>query len=171
LPTLKLLNGEGRMKNEGGFTLIEIMSCLILVSVLTGIASPMFKTILSRQKFNGEISKLVGELHKARSFAMKSNARVVFSYTESGYKSFIDDGQGGGTEKDWVQQPGEKVLADVRFRDRYKIALDESSFPSQRTFFSGKTGVTGGSIVLKGDDGQKSKVIVNLIGRVRVVKL
>jgi prepilin-type N-terminal cleavage/methylation domain-containing protein len=159
------------MKNENGVTLVEVMSCVIILSILSGIAVPLFKNILSRQAFNGAISMLVGELHKARSFAMKSNSRVVFCYTESGYKSFIDDGQGGGEEKEWTQQPGEQVLANVTFRDRLKIVVDESTFQSQRVRFSGRPGIMGGSIVVQGEDGQKSKVIVNLIGRVRVERL
>ena len=160
------------MKNEKGVTLVEVMSCLIILSVLSGIATPIFKNMMSRQALNMATSMLVGELHKARSFAMKSNSHVVFCYTENGYKTFIDDGQGGGIKEDWIPQPGEQVLANVDLvKDRLKIAVDESTFNTQRTRFSGRPGITAGSIVLQGSDGRKNKVIVNVIGRVRVEKL
>ncbi|MFH0781609.1 MAG: GspH/FimT family pseudopilin [Pseudomonadota bacterium] len=160
------------MKNENGVTLVEVMSCLVILSFLSGIATPFFKDMMARQALNGATSMLVGELHKARSFAMTSNSPVAFSYTEGGYKTFIDDGQGGGTEGDWIQQTGEKVLANVSLlTDRLKISVDESTFTAQRTCFSGRPGIKAGAIVLQGNDGRKNKVIVNFIGRVRVEKL
>ncbi|MBU1564064.1 MAG: GspH/FimT family pseudopilin [Proteobacteria bacterium] len=160
------------MKNENGVTLVEVMSCLVILSVLSGIATPLFKDMMSKQALYGATSMLVSELHKARSYAMRSNSHVAFSYTEDGYKAFIDDGQGGGTEGDWIQQPGEQVLANVDLlKDRLKIAVDESTFTAQRTRFSGRPGIKAGAIVLQGNDGRKNKIIVNFIGRVRVEKL
>jgi Tfp pilus assembly protein FimT len=114
---------------------------------------------------------LVEELHQARIVAIKSNAPVVFCYTDTGYRAFIDDGQGGGVEKDWLQQPGEQTVADIKLANRSKIVVEESSFTAQRTRFSGGPGISAGAIVVQGESGLKSKVIVNSIGRVRVEKL
>jgi prepilin-type N-terminal cleavage/methylation domain-containing protein len=162
---------ERIMRNEKGVTLIEVVSCMVILSVLAGMAIPTVENMKARLALHGEVSKLVGELHKARFFAIKSNTKVVFQYTENGYMIFIDDGSNGGNKEDWMHQSGEQVLADVTLGERLKIATLESSFPSQRTRFSGKPGITGGAVVLQGSNGNKSKVIVNSIGRVRVEKL
>ncbi len=70
------------MNNQKGVTLVEVVSCLVIMSVLAGMAFPMFEAMKAKLALHGEVSKLVGELHKARIFAIKSNAKVVFRYTE-----------------------------------------------------------------------------------------
>jgi hypothetical protein len=85
--------------------------------------------------------------------------------------TYIDDGNNGGNKEDYIHQSGEQVLSDVTLGDRIKIAIPESTFTSQRTRFSGKPGISAGAVVLQGSNGNKSKVFVNIIGRVRVEKL
>lgn len=158
------------MNNEKGVTLVEVMSCLVVVSVLAGFAMPTIETFKSKLSLHDEVSRLVGELHKARLYAITHNSFVVFSYSESGYKTFVDDGRGGGNQKDWVLQSGEQVLSDITFDERIFIDTSQSSFASQRTRFSTKPGVSGGTVVLTDNKGHKNMVIVNSIGRVRVEK-
>ena len=159
------------MRNEKGVTLVEVVSCMVILSVLAGIAMPSVENMKAKLAMHGEVSKLVGELHKAKLFAIKSNAKVVFRYTENGYMTFIDDGNNGGTKNDWIHQSGEQLLSDVTLGDQIKISVPESTFTSQRTVFSGKPGISAGGVVLQGRNGNKNKVIVNAIGRVRVEKL
>lgn len=159
------------MNNQKGVTLVEVVSCLVIMSVLAGVAFPMVEGMKAKLALHGEVSKLVGELHKARIFAIKSNARVVFRYTDKGYMTFIDDGKNGGIKEDWVPQTGEQILADVTLGEQTRISLPESSFTAKRTCFSGKPGISAGSVVLENSNGNKSKVNVNAIGRVRVEKL
>ena len=158
------------MNNENGVTLLEVMSTMIIISILSGISVPIFQNILLRQEFNQEVRNMVNEIYNARSIAIKSNAHVVLCYSQSGYKIFVDDGRKGGVENDWIQQANEKVLTNVTFRKHFKIALDDSTFTGQRTRFSNRPGIKAGSIVLQGHDGQKTKVVLNVIGRVRVEK-
>lgn len=159
------------MKKESGVTLLEVLSCIAIIGVLTGISAPITENLKSRIELHEEILKLSGELHRARSFAIKSNSHVAFCYTKTGYKFFIDDGHDEGIKEDWIQQPGEHVLADVTLGNRLAIALEESSFSSHRTRFSRSPSVKPGAIVMQGSDGNKRKVIVNAIGRIRVEKI
>jgi len=159
------------MKNESGVTLIEVVSCVATFCVIAGIAYPTLENTKSRMAIHSEVSKLVGELHKARVFALKSNSSVVFCYNDSGYKTFIDDGRDGGIKEDWVQQPGEQILADVTLDNRIQIDVEKSSFSLQRTHFTKSPGVKAGAVVMRGCGGSKSKIIVNAIGRVRVEKM
>ncbi len=159
------------MRNEKGITLVEVVSCMVILSVLAGIAFPTFENMKAKLALHDEVEKLVGELHKAKLFAIKSNTKVVFNYTEHGYMTFVDDGNNGGNKEDRIHQSGEQVLSDVTLGNRIKIALPESTFPSQRALFSGKPVTSAGAVVLQGSNGNKSKVFVNIIGRVRVEKL
>jgi prepilin-type N-terminal cleavage/methylation domain-containing protein len=159
------------MRNEKGVTLVEVVSCMVILSALAGMAMPTIDNMKAKLALHGEVEKLVVELHKAKLFAIKSNAKVVFNYTEHGYMTYIDDGNNGGNKEDYIHQSGEQVLSDVTLGDRIKIAIPESTFTSQRTRFSGKPGISAGAVVLQGSNGNKSKVFVNIIGRVRVEKL
>ena len=158
------------MKNEIGFTLVEVMVCIAILCVVAGITPPVIQNYKSRLALHGTVSAMVGELHMARSTAIKNNSRVVFSYTEKGYKIFIDDGGVGGTKEDWIQQPGERVLADVTLEDKLMILMDESTFSLHRTRFSRSAGIKPGSIVIRGCNGQKRRVVINSVGRVRAEK-
>lgn len=159
------------MRNEKGVTLIEVMSCMVILSILAGFAIPSIETMKAKLALHGEVAKLVGELYKARLFAFKNNTKVVFRYTQEGYMTFVDDGNNGGNKEDWIHQSGEQILADVILGDGLKVDVPGSSFSSQRTRFSGKPGIAGGSVVLQNGNGNKNKVIINVIGRVRVEKI
>lgn len=159
------------MNNEKGITLVEVMSCLVVVSVLAGFAIPTIETFKSKLSLNGEVSRMVSELHKARLYAITHNSFVVFTYSDHGYKTFIDDGSGGGNKQDWVRQSGEQLLSDVTFSERILIDTSQSSFTSHRTRFSTKPGVSGGTVVLTDNKGHSKKVVVNSVGRVRVEKI
>jgi prepilin-type N-terminal cleavage/methylation domain-containing protein len=159
------------MKKQDGVTLVEVLAVLVILTVLAGFTAPMVEQWKAKIALRAEVSKLVGELHRARCAAVRSNACVVFSYTENGYKTFIDDGFGGGLKEDLIQQPGERTLADVSLGKELKVVLSDSTFTLQRTGFTGRPGVKAGSVVLLASDGSKTKVVVNSIGRVRVEKL
>ena len=159
------------MKKQSGVTLTEAAIVLAILSILGGFAAPMFENWESVVALRAEVSTLVGELHKARYVAIRSNEYVVFYYTDSGYKIFIDDGLDGGLREDWNHQSGEQMLSDVTFGKGVKIDLAESTFTSQRTRFSGSPGVKAGAVVLHGCCGNNTKIVVNSIGRVRVEKL
>ena len=159
------------MRNQTGMTLVEVMTVLVVLSVMCGIAGPVFEHLNGKMALRSEVSRLVSEFHKARAFAIQKNEYVVFHYTEEGYNLFVDDGSGGGTKGDWNFQSGEEMLAGIIFQNGVKIHSEESTFTSNRTRFTGRPGVKAGSVVLIGKDGNKAKVVVNSIGRVRVEKL
>ncbi len=160
------------MGNQKGVTLLEIVSAMLIVSILSGIAIPTYKTWIHRYRFSTETGRLVDAFRLAKSYALTRNAQVVFSYDQNGYSIFVDDGAAAGVAGDWLRQPGETILLDCDLSQQgLKIDVDGSTFSSQRTRFSGKPGIKAGSLVLLGKDGSKSKIIINVIGRVRVERI
>jgi Tfp pilus assembly protein FimT len=161
------------MRNQKGFTLVEAISCFLIIGVLSGIAIPAYHAMILRYRFKTETSRIVNIFNLAKSFATLKKYPVVFSYDHDGYLVFVDDGAGGGNAGDWVRQPGEQLLAycDLR-RNGIHIDVDQSTFTGQRTRFSGTPAIKAGSVVLVGADGNsKTKIVVNITGRVRVEKL
>lgn len=156
------------MKNDIGFTLVEVLVCAAIVCIVAGLASPAIGSFKARMALHEAVSDLVSGLHMARSVAIKRNDRVVLSYSEKGYKIFIDSGSGGGIREDWIQQPGEQTLVNATLDDRLEILMDESTFSLHRARFSRSPGIKPGAIVIKGDCGKKKRVIINSVGRIRI---
>ncbi len=158
------------MKSQKGFTLIEAVVCLVILCVMSVYAYPEVGEWKSKSHLKAQTAALVSELHRARCAAIKRNAHVVFQYNKSGYKFFVDNGEGSGIKDDWIHQPGEQLLHEVTFDNGIEIVVPESSFTLSRTRFSGRAGVKAGSVVIS-NGGLKNKVIVNIVGRIRTVKV
>jgi Tfp pilus assembly protein FimT len=144
----------------------------MIIGVLSSIALPASRAMMVRYQFSTETGRVIESLKLAKSFAITKKSPVVFSYTQDGYLVFIDDGAGGGKRGDWVRQPGERLLAKCDLRDKgMHIDVSASTFSAKRTRFLGTPAIKAGSVVLVGADGSKTKIVVNIIGRVRVEKL
>jgi prepilin-type N-terminal cleavage/methylation domain-containing protein len=160
------------MRNEKGVTLLEVVSCLMVIGVLSGIALPASQAMMVRYTFSTETARVIDALKLAKSYAITKKSPVVFSYSQDGYLVFIDDGAGGGKGGDWIRQPGERLLAECDLREKgLHIDVGLSTFSAKRTRFSGTPAIKAGSVVLVGADGSKTKIVINIIGRVRTERL
>ena len=83
---------------QRGFTLLELMSTVSIVAVLTTTAIPSFNDLVQRNRITTEINTFVAHLHYARSEAVKRGVRVVVcrsadelncSRTEGWHKGWI----------------------------------------------------------------------------------
>lgn len=61
---------------EKGFTLIELMTVLLILAVLATLAAPSFKSLIVNQRVKSAISDLQASLFLARSEAVKRAAQV-----------------------------------------------------------------------------------------------
>lgn len=155
--------------NKNGFSLIEVNVCCILVAILAAVTYPFIGEIRQSAIFKNEVRTLYGNLQRAKIEAIKQNTYVVFSIKKEGYSIFVDDGAGGGIRGDWIRQKDEKNLTAHIFPDTVKMT--GTTFTGARTRFSGKTGVSGGRVILQSSSGPKSEVVVSLVGRIRVAKI
>ena len=64
---------------EGGFTIVEMLTTLIIVGILAGIAAPAFTSLIASQKVKTSASMLQSSLLLARSEALKRNTGVTVS--------------------------------------------------------------------------------------------
>lgn len=159
------------MKKDAGVSIVELITCLAILGIMAGITYPQFDGWKHKLALRGATSDLFCELHRARSAAIRCNSYAVFLYHGNGYEMFVDNGNDGGVKEDWVRQSGEQLLADIVFEDGIRILMEESTFTNNRMRFSGHPGVKAGTVVMQSPDGRKTKIVVNVVGRVRVEEI
>ena len=103
------------MKKNYGFTLMEVMVVIGIIGIMSAIAIPNYIAWLPKHRMGGAARDIYSVMQSARIRAVKENKHVVINFTiglgAAGiYNVFVDDGSGGGTANDNMQQPGEPTI-------------------------------------------------------------
>ncbi|MDY0190195.1 MAG: GspH/FimT family pseudopilin [Desulfuromonas sp.] len=105
---------------QSGFTLLEIIIVLAILAISAAILAPSIRDWLPSYQINGAARELFSNMQKAKSEAVKLNTNigisfetVVFPATGGSYTAFVDDGSGGGTAGNAVQDGTESFLFKV----------------------------------------------------------
>lgn len=155
------------MENQDGFTLLELCIVVCIVGISLLFSYPSIASWKNDEILKGEIRQMATTLMRAKLQAIQDNKYVVVQFTDDGYSAFIDDGSGGGKAKDWILQPGEKIIEEHTMVRDLRL---ETNFSSNRTRFRGRLGVSGGTITLTSNQKKYANVVLALTGRVRVEK-
>lgn len=81
------------LRNQGGFSLLEMMIVVAIIGLIAAIAIPNFVDMLAEQRARAAASELVGDLVLARVEAIKQQRRVVVERGASwkeGWRVYID---------------------------------------------------------------------------------
>lgn len=64
-------------RDQSGFTMIELMTVMIIAAILLVIAAPAFNDMLERRRLEGQANELVIDLAYAKSEAVQRNSNVM----------------------------------------------------------------------------------------------
>ncbi|MFK7831560.1 MAG: GspH/FimT family pseudopilin [Congregibacter sp.] len=107
---------------EAGFTLVELMVVLLMVTILLGVGGPSFQNSLQRNRLQSTVSELASALSFARAEAVIRSDPVAICPTsnfadcagsnwEDGWLIFVDNGFGtGGVALDGTLNGTEELL-------------------------------------------------------------
>ncbi len=153
------------MLNQKGVTLIEAVTCLVVISVLAALSAPAIAGYRERISLRTETRNLVSWLQQAKNEAIKTNSFVVLGVDDRQIFVFIDDGSGTAKPGDWIRQPEEKQIVAAPISEGIVIT---SRFPNNRMRFNGRVGIRAGRFFVTDNNGNQMQVVLNVMGRIRV---
>ena len=155
------------MRSSGGFTLIEALIVIFMISLISAIAVPGMMKWRTAAKLRGAIENLKGDLELAKLKAIQENGPVAVNFAENSYEIFRDNGATTG-----VHDTGEAHFGNKSLPKGVRIDLPATTFPDdgfggKRIRFRGRGTARQGTIFLVNSAGNVRKVIVSSAGRIK----
>ncbi len=151
--------------NARGLSLVELVTVLGIISVGSLVAVPAGLQWKTGADFRGTAARLVSSLQYARSYSYTNRELVVIDFQDKGYQIFVDNGEGGGHAGDWIRNGNERLL--IAHQAPASVSID-TNFSSERFRFKGYGRNQPGSIFLKQRDQENTRIVVNVLGRIRI---
>ena len=163
------------MRRNAGFTLIELVTTMSIVAILSGIAAPSFAGFLERQRASAAISSLMTHMSLARMSAITRNRRAVLCPSvdgrhcevgtdwSAGWMLFMDD---DGNRKPDVSD--EIIRVDLEPTSRHLRVVSTTGRPQLRYLPDGRAAGTNLTVSICNQRQELlGQVIVNNMGRPR----
>jgi len=134
---------------QAGFTLIEMLAVITILSIVMAMAAPSFATFSSNQRLRSAATDLVTTLLAARSEAIKRNTQVTVSAAAAG------NGTNWGRGWTAIAPGGQQV-------DRKEVvagAIDGSTAPASIVFDGTGRITTAGGVSIQLNDGRGDAMV------------
>lgn len=156
-----------KLRNNRGFSLVELLTILGIIGIVTAIAIPNMISWRAGHKLRGVANNFMTDLQMARLRAIRESAQVAVVINANGYTIFVDDGAGGGTANDYTLDPGEAQLRNVTLPPGVTISLN--NFTAGRTAFNSRgMPLNLGTLRFQNSAGDTRGVVINRVGRIRL---
>ena len=143
------------MKKKSGFTLMELMTAIAIVAILTAIATPNVIRWLNNSKFNAAAREVHEFIQDARIKALKENTsmNVEFDNANNQYRlTYLNRSTQNTITKPWQQlPPGITMNANVA-----TVTMNPRGMANM------------GTITIVGPGGNNLQVTVNITGSSRI---
>ena len=146
-----------------GFSLIELMMVICVLTLISAIATPSLLKWRSNAKLRGAAANLKGDMELAKLKAIQVNDTVTVNFTQDSYKIFKDNVPTNG-----VYDSGEDLYGDRSLPPGVKIDLAKTNFDGESARFKGRGTADPGSAVLVNTSKAERKVSVSALGKITI---
>lgn len=165
------------MRKESGFTLIELITVVAIVAIVTAIAIPNYIGWLPGHRLRAAIDDLNSAYQLARLQAIRENASasVLFDAGGGTVQVFVDDGNGGGNASNGIREANERLIQVFALQGGVRIVGGTYNLNANGDFWSGYNNRgfpinNNGSIYLSNASGDYLGMRTNMTGVPRVIE-
>jgi prepilin-type N-terminal cleavage/methylation domain-containing protein len=154
------------MRDESGFSLIELLIAVAIFSILAGIAIPGMLGQSDQARLRGAVNNLRGDLQTAKMMAIRENTFVVVNLFANRYEICVDNGAGAHAGN-WACDDDERLLLSQPMEPGVSIDLAATDLTNDRTRFN-ERGLPEnfGKIVLVNSKAGQRQITLNRLGRI-----
>ena len=156
------------MRKIDGFTFIEAIMVILILSLVAGIATPGVMAWRSAAKLRGAAGNLKGDLEMAKLKAIQENGMVAINFKENEYRVFKDDGATQGVHDGGEDLYGNRILPAGVIVDLVQTNLNDDGLGGKYMRFTGKGTAGNGTAYLVNSRGAIKKVIISILGKIRI---
>lgn len=161
--TMRMNHTLRHRDDSRGFTIVELMIVIVVMTVLTTMSLPAFTSWLAGYRLKEAAGEIFSALHLAKSTALKENSDVViwFNTANNTYLAYLDNGAGGGTPGNQTQDGGEETIKNGTLQAGVDMYSTVFSTWSNQTYFNSRGLAEGGwgSVLFKSDGYDKYRRI------------
>lgn len=166
------------MNKEKGFTLLETMIVIAIVSITAAIVIPNIIPWRENRRFSGGAREVYSAIQQARSSAIKMNSTITILFTPGEgdlgkYIAFIDANRDGlyNSPGDTLVIPEKKLPQGVSLLNpKFSSANNKFMRFSPMGFARDEGGTDqNGGFDLSGKNGRSAKITIDVAGNVRII--
>jgi type IV fimbrial biogenesis protein FimT len=152
------------MHKESGFSLMEMMTVIAVIALITAIAMPNMLGWREGAKLRGAVENLRGDLQLAKLKAVQESGPVAVAFSGDSYQVFIDAANPG------VRDAGERLLRNRELPAGVSIDLGSTDFNGNLYARFNNRGLPEdiGSIVVDSSGGDQRIIGLNRLGRINI---
>ena len=165
------------MRKESGFTLIELMVAITIVSIIVVIAVPAWVNWIPSYRLKRATRDVFSSFQQAKLEAVRRNVNVAISFdpVNDAYTMFVDDGDGaGGVPNDFTQNGTERLLGSIDLARQFKgsVTLVSANFSGAQQAGFDSRGLSAnsrfGRAILTNTKGISLDIILLITGNIRI---
>ena len=126
------------IRKNSGLTALEMATTLAIMAILATFLMPPYLQWLRSYRLKSAVNNLVCDVEMAKVKAIRANDFVTIQFKPTNYTMFLDNGEGGGTAGDWVQNGSEELVRYRELPNGVLIDISAMTLTSKRVRFNGR---------------------------------